>query len=76
MHQNFKNIIDLNNKVKQKIQELDYTNYNPKIIDLIKPLDKEEYKERIVYHPKNETFYRTILIKPVTGKSRTTNTVS
>ena len=32
MHQNVKNIIDLNNKVKQKIQELDYTNYNPKII--------------------------------------------
>ena len=41
--------------------------YNPKIIEYIKPLEKEEYKERVVYHPKNETFYRDILIKPVTG---------
>ena len=41
--------------------------YNPKIIEYIKPLEKEEYKESVVYHPKNETFYRDILVKPVTG---------
>ena len=41
--------------------------YSPKAIDFIKPLEKEDYKEKVVYHPKNETFYRKILIKPVTG---------
>ena len=49
MHQNVKNIIDLNNKVKQKIQELDYTNYNPKIIAVSKTFAMDNILPLIEY---------------------------
>ena len=36
MHQSVKNIIDLYDNVKQKIEELKFTNYNPQIIAVSK----------------------------------------
>ena len=49
MHQSVKNIIDLNNKVKQKIQELNYTNYNPKIIAVSKTFSMDNILPLIEY---------------------------
>ena len=49
MHQSVKNIIDLNNKVKQKIQELNYTNYNPKIIAVSKTFSIDNILPLIEY---------------------------
>ena len=46
---NHKNIIDLNNKVKQKIQELGYTNYNPKIIAVSKTFNMDNILPLIEY---------------------------
>ena len=49
MHQSVKNIIDLNNKVNQKIQELNYTNYNPKIIAVSKTFSMDNILPLIEY---------------------------
>ena len=65
MHKSVKNIIDLNDKVKQKIQELNYSNYYPQIIavsktfsmDMIMPLidyGHEHYGENKVQESVNK----------------------
>ena len=49
MHQNVKNIIDLNNKVKQKIKELNFLNYTPEIIAVSKTFTMSEILPLIEY---------------------------
>lgn len=49
MHQSVKNIIDLNNKVKQKIKELNYHDYNPQIIAVSKTFSIENILPLIEY---------------------------
>ena len=49
MHQSVKNIIDLNDKVKQKIKELDYPNYHPKIIAVSKTFTMDNILPLIEY---------------------------
>ena len=49
MHQSIKNIIDLNNKVKQKIKELNFSNYTPQIIAVSKTFTMTEILPLIEY---------------------------
>tara|TARA_B100001758_G_scaffold59529_1_gene49324 strand:+ start:114 stop:776 length:663 start_codon:yes stop_codon:yes gene_type:complete len=49
MHQSIKNIIDLNNKVKQKIKELNFLNYTPQIIAVSKTFTMTEILPLIEY---------------------------
>lgn len=49
MHQSIKNIIDLNNKVKQKIKELNFLNYTPEIIAVSKTFTMSEILPLIEY---------------------------
>jgi len=49
MHQSIKNIIDLNNKVKQKIKELNFLNYTPQIIAVSKTFTMREILPLIEY---------------------------
>ena len=49
MHQSIKNIIDLNNKVKQKIKELNFLNYTPEIIAVSKTFTMTEILPLIEY---------------------------
>ena len=49
MHQSIKNIIDLNNKVKQKIKELSFSNYTPEIIAVSKTFTMTEILPLIEY---------------------------
>ncbi len=49
MHESIKNIIDLNNKVKQKIKELNYHDYNPQIIAVSKTFSIENILPLIEY---------------------------
>ena len=49
MHQSVKNIIDLNNKVKQKIKELNFLNYTPQIIAVSKTFTMTEILPLIEY---------------------------
>ena len=49
MHESIKNIVDLNNKVKQKIKELNYHDYNPQIIAVSKTFSIENILPLIEY---------------------------
>ena len=49
MHQSVKNIIDLNDNVKQNIKELKYEDYNPKIIAVSKTFKMEDIMPLIDY---------------------------
>ncbi len=49
MHQSVKNIIDLNDNVKQNIKELKYEDYNPKIIAVSKTFKMEDIMPLIEY---------------------------
>ena len=49
MHQSVKNIIDLNDNVKQNIKELKYEEYNPKIIAVSKTFKMEDIMPLIDY---------------------------
>ena len=49
MHESIKNIVDLNNKVKQKIKELNYHDYNPQIIAVSKTFSIEKILPLIEY---------------------------
>jgi len=49
MHQSVKNIVDLYDNVKQKIQELNYENYDPNIIAVSKTFKMEDIKPLIDY---------------------------
>ena len=49
MHQSVKNIVDLYDNVKQKIQELNYENYDPNIIAVSKTFKMEDIMPLIEY---------------------------
>ncbi len=49
MHESIKNIVDLNNKVKQKIKDLNYHDYNPQIIAVSKTFSIENILPLIEY---------------------------
>ena len=53
MHQSVKNIVDLYDNVKQKIQELNYENYDPNIIAVSKTFKMEDIKPLIDYGHKH-----------------------
>ena len=53
MHQSVKNIVDLYDNVKQKIQELNYENYDPSIIAVSKTFKMEDIKPLIDYGHKH-----------------------
>ena len=53
MHQSVKNIVDLYDNVKQKIQELNYENYDPNIIAVSKTFKLEDIKPLIDYGHKH-----------------------
>ena len=49
MHQSVKNIIDLYDNVKQKIESLNYSNYSPQIIAVSKTFSMENILPLINY---------------------------
>ncbi len=53
MHRSVKNIVDLYDNVKQKIQELNYENYDPNIIAVSKTFKMEDIKPLIDYGHKH-----------------------
>ena len=53
MHESIKNIVDLYDNVKQKIQELNYENYDPNIIAVSKTFKMEDIKPLIDYGHKH-----------------------
>ena len=53
MHVTIKNIIDLNNNVKQKIKEMNYSNYSPNIIAVSKTFPIEVIAPLIEYGHKH-----------------------
>tara|TARA_Y100000590_G_C15645124_1_gene986546 strand:+ start:938 stop:1600 length:663 start_codon:yes stop_codon:yes gene_type:complete len=75
MHEIVKNIIDLNGKVKQKIKELNYINYSPKIIAVSKTFSMDHILPLIDYGHQHfgENKVQEALIKWSEVKSKNNN---